>query len=36
MLRLRADDLLVQPVIEGALHAAHAHPPVCVLAGRQG
>ncbi len=36
VLRLGADDLLVQPVIEGALHAAHAHPFVCVFTGRQG
>ena len=36
VLRLRADDLLVQAVIEGALHTAHGHPLVYVLTGRQG
>ena len=36
VLSLSADDLLVQPVVEGALYAAHADPPVNVLAWRQG
>lgn len=36
MLGLGADDLLVQAVIEGALHAAHGHPLVYVLTWQQG
>ena len=36
VLHLCADDLLMQAVIEGPLHAAHSHPLVYVLTRGQG